>query len=168
MKSTSLSTIAIDLVQSYGNTANNVIKASRVGGERISSYLEDRYMRALASTGKSLSQEARNNAKKKKKFINGYYLKGITLATDSASAVVGGMVKFTGLGMSQVAANASKFEDKTGMTALNTLAQAAVPAAIAVKKIAVQIEAKSADLVKVLTPESKVTSAFRKARARRA
>lgn len=168
MKSTSLSTIAIDLVQSYGNTANNVIKASRVGGERISSYLEDRYMRALASTGKSLSQEARNNALATEKFINGYYLKGITLATDSASAVVGGMVKFTGLGMSQVAANASKFEDKTGMTALNTLAQAAVPAAIAVKKIAVQIEAKSADLVKVLTPESKVTSAFRKARARRA
>jgi hypothetical protein len=168
MKSTSLSTIAIDLVQSYGNTANNVIKASRVGGERISSYLEDRYMRALASTGKSLSQEARNNALATEKFINGYYLKGITLATDSASAVVGGMVKFTGLGMSQVAANASKFEDKTGMTALNTLAQAAVPAAIAVKKIAVQIEAKSADLVKVLTPESKVASAFRKARARRA
>jgi hypothetical protein len=51
---------------------------------------------------------------------------------------------------------------------LNTLAQAAVPAAIAVKKLAVQIEAKSADLVKVLTPESKATSAFRKARARRA
>ena len=168
MKSSSLSSIAIDLVQSYGNTANNVIKASRVGGERISSYLEDRYMRALASTGKALSQEARNNALATEKFINGYYLKGITLATDSASAVVGNVVKFTGLSMSQVAANASKFEDKTGVTALNTLAQAAMPAAMAVKKLAVQIEAKSADLVKVLTPDTKVASAFRKARARRA
>jgi len=168
MKSNTLSAIAIDLVQSYGNTANNVIKASRVGGERISSFLEERYMRALASTGKALPKDVRDNALAAEKFVNSYYLKGITLASDSASAVVGGMVKFTGLGMSQVAANASKFEDKTGMTALNTLAQAAVPAAIAVKKIAVQIEAKSADLVKVLTPESKVTSAFRKARARRA
>lgn len=168
MKSSSLSSIAIDLVQSYGNTANNVIKASRVGGERISSYLEDRYMRALASTGKALSQEARNNALATEKFINGYYLKGITLATDSASAVVGNVVKFTGLSMSQVAANASKFEDKTGVTALNTLAQAAMPAAMAVKKLAVQIEAKSADLVKVLTPDTKVASAFRKARTRRA
>jgi hypothetical protein len=168
MKSNTLSAIAIDLVQSYGNTANNVIKASRVGGELISSYLEERYMRALASTGKALSQEARNNALATEKFVNSYYIKGITLATDGATAVVGSVVKFTGLGMSQVAANASKFEDKTGVTALNTLAQAAVPAAIAVKKLAVQIEAKSADLVKVLTPESKATSAFRKARARRA
>jgi len=168
MKSTSLSTIAIDLVQSYANTANNVILASRVGGERISSYLEDRYMRALASTGKSLSQEARDNALATEKFVNSYYLKGITLATDSASAVVGGVVKFTGSGLSQVAANASKFEDKTGVTTLNTLAQAAVPAAIAVKKFAAQIEAKSADLVKVLTPEAKPVSAFRKARARKA
>lgn len=168
MKTNTLSAIAIDLVQSYGNTAHNVIQASRVGGERISSYLEDRYMRALASTGKSMSQEARDNALATEKFVNSYYLKGITLATDSASAVVGGMVKFTGLGMSQVAANASKFEVKTGVTALNTLAQAAVPAAIAVKKFVVQIEAKSADLVKVLTPDSKAASAFRKARARRA
>jgi hypothetical protein len=77
------------LVQSYGNTANNVIKASRVGGELISSYLEERYMRALASTGKALSQEARNNALATEKFVNSYYIKGITLATDGATAVVG-------------------------------------------------------------------------------
>jgi hypothetical protein len=71
--------------------------------------------------------------------------------------------------MSQVAANASKFEDKTGVTALNTLAQAARgPQPSRSKSWLYRSIAKSADLVKVLTPESKATSAFRKARARRA
>lgn len=168
MKSTTLSAVAIDLIQSYGNTAHNVIKASRVGGERISSYLEERYMRALAATGKTLTQEVRDNALATEKFVNSYYLKGITLASNSASAMVGSVVKFTGLGLDQVAANASRFEDKTGVTALNTLAQAALPAAQAAKRMAEQMEVKSANLVKVLTPETKVTSAFRKARARRA
>ena len=48
----------------------------------------------------------------------------------------------------QVAANASRFEKSTGVTALSTLAVATLPAAQAVVKVAAKLEVKSSVLAK--------------------
>jgi hypothetical protein len=70
----------------------------------------------------------------------------VTLTSDGADTAVNKAVEIAGKGVQQVAANASRFEKATGMTALNTLAVAAVPAAQAVVGVVSKIEAQSSVL----------------------
>lgn len=168
MTAKNLSTVATDLITTYGNTARNVINAYRVGGERVVGFLEQRWETALEQSRPQLTEEVADNALAAQRVFGSYYAKGIALATNSADTVVSQFVKIAGAGVQSVAANASLFEEKTGVTALNTLAGAAVPAVQAVTKLAEQIEAKSAELATKIAGEeaaaAKRTSAFRKAR----
>jgi hypothetical protein len=83
--------------------------------------------------------------------------------------VVSQLVKVAEAGVERAAANASLFEEKTGVTALNTLAQATAPGALALSKLAAQIEQKSAALAGKIAGEHKAAtkrnSAFRRAKA---
>ena len=47
MTAKNLATVATDLIERYGNTAKNVIDASRSGGERVVTVLEKRWNTAL-------------------------------------------------------------------------------------------------------------------------
>jgi hypothetical protein len=83
--------------------------------------------------------------------------------------VVSQLVKVAEAGVERAAANASLFEEKTGVTALNTLAHATAPGALALSKLAAQIEQKSAELAGKIAGEHKAapkrSSAFRRAKA---
>lgn len=173
--SANLSGVTNDLIESYGNTARNVINAYRLGNERAAGFMAQRWEDALAKTGKRLTAETRSNALSAQKKLNGYYIKGVTLSSNGADTAVAKAVELASKGVQQVAANAAQFEKATGFTALQKLAVAAVPAAQAVSKVAVKIEAKSGQLVNSVSgiqPQAKAaikrTSAFKKARAAKA
>lgn len=176
MTAPQLSTVTVDLIESYGNTAKNVILAYRTGGERLVGYVETRWEKALNQSRAQLADDVASNASAAQKAFGSYYVKGITLTADGADAVVNNVVRLAGRGVAQVAANAHKFEEKTGVTALNLLAQAAVPAAVAVTNLAGQIEQKSALLAnrvagstgKAAVAGVKRKPAAKKARARKA
>ena len=185
MTSHQLSTVTNDLIQSYGNTAKNVIQAYRVGGERMVGFMDQRWESAVAGAGKRLTAEVRTNALATQKKLSGYYIKGINLTTDGADSVVSKVVELAGKGIEQVAANANQFQKTTGVTALHKLAVAVVPAAQAVSKVAAKIEQKSSELVKrvagaktpakvikvvkvVKAAAAKRVTPFKKARARKA
>jgi len=68
--------------------------------------------------------------------------------------VVEQIVKLAGAGVERVAANAQRFEDKTGVTALNTLAQATLPGAVALSSLATKIEVTSATLASKIAGEA--------------
>jgi hypothetical protein len=146
MASKSLSTVTTELIESYGNTAKNVINAYRVGNERAVGYMDQSWASAVQKAGIRLSAEVRGNAVAAQKRVTGLYANAVTLTSDSADTAVNKAVEFTGKGVLQVAANASRFEKATGMTALNTLAVAAVPAAQAAVGVAAKIEAQSSVL----------------------
>ena len=172
MTAKNLSTVVTDLIESYGNTSKNVINAYRTGGERIVGFLEQRWERALEASSPKLTAEVIDNASAAQKLFGSYYTQSLALATNSCDTVVSQIVKFAGQGLQQVAANANRFEEKTGVTALGKLATAAVPAAVVVSKLAAQLEEKSGDLVKKIAGEEfapvKNMSAFKKARATKA
>ena len=149
MTAKNLSTVATDLIETYGNTAKNVVSAYRVGNERVAGLVNQRWELALTKSAKSLSAEVRNNALAAQKKISGYYIKGITLSSDGADMAINRAVELAAKGVLQVAANAGKFEKATGNKAFSKMAVAAVPAAIAVSKVAEKIEARSTQLVKV-------------------
>lgn len=150
MTSKNLSAVTTELIASYGNTAKNVISAYRVGNERAVGYVNEVWVSAVAKAGPRLKAEVRNNALSAQKKVAAYYVQGVTLTSDSAEVAVNRAVELAGKGVEQVAANASRFEKATGVTALNTLADAAVPAALAVNQVAAKLEAQSTQLVNKL------------------
>ncbi|SDN25888.1 hypothetical protein [Polaromonas sp. JS666] len=169
MSAKNLSTVANDLIESYGNTALNVIQAYRAGGERVVSLLEQRWNQALKQSRTELTAETAKNASAAQAAFSAYYTKGLLLTTSGAEQVVSQLVKVAEAGVERAAANASLFEEKTGVTTLNTLAQATAPGALALSKLAAQIEQKSAELAGKIAgdskPSSKRSSAFRRAKA---
>ncbi len=146
MTSKNLSTVTNELIASYGNTAKNVINAYRVGNERAVGYVDQSWATAVEKAGTRLSAEVRNNALAAQKRLSGYYAMGVSVTSDNAEIAVSKAIELAGKSVEQVAANASRFEKATGVTALNTFAVAAVPAAQAVTKVAAKIEAQSVAL----------------------
>lgn len=171
MSAKNLSTVASNLIESYGNTAKNVIDAYQAGGERVVSLLEQRWNTALKQSRPQLTAEVARNASAAQLAFSVYYTKGLHLTTHGAQQVVSQLVKVLEDGVERVAANASAFEEKTGVTALNALAQATVPGAEALTRLATQIEQKTAELASkiaggdVVTAKVKRTSAFKQRRA---
>ncbi|HSV55443.1 MAG TPA: hypothetical protein VLJ57_25185 [Burkholderiaceae bacterium] len=176
MRTQSLSTVTTDLIESYGNTARNVINAYRASGERVAEFVDQRWDRALTQSSDQLGADVRKNAQALHDLLNGYYSKSIALTSAGADALVDKVVELAGQGVTQVAANASRFEEQTGTATLSQLALAAVPAALAVSKVASQIEQKSGQLaekiaggkVKATVASVKRAAAAGKARARKA
>ncbi len=138
-----LATVTNELIASYGNTAKNVINAYRVGNERAVVFMDQSFVSALDKAGTRLSAQARDNAVAAEKKITAYYAKSVEMTSDNANLVVNKAVELAGKSVVQVAANAGRFEKSTGVTALTTLATAAVPAAQAVTKVVAKIEAQS-------------------------
>ena len=146
MAKQNLATVTNELIESYGNTAKNVINAYRVGNERAAVFMDESFVSALEKAGSRLSAKARKSALSAEQKLTAYYVKGVEVTSDNANLVVNKAVKLAGKGVVQVSANAGRFEKSTGVTTLSSLATAAVPAAQAVNKVAAKIEAKSSAL----------------------
>lgn len=174
MTAKNLSTVATDLIECYGNTAKNVIDAYRAGGERVVTVLEKRWNAALKQSRSQLTGDVAKNASAAQLAFSVYYTKGLTQTTKGAELVVSQLVKFAEAGVERVAANASLFEEKTGLTTLNTLAEVTKPGAVALSQFAAKLEEKSAALASkiagndVTTASVKRTTAFSQKRAAKA
>ncbi len=176
MSTQNLATVTIDLIESCGNTAKNVINAYRVGNERAVRAMTQRWESAIMKTGARLTAEVRDNALAAQKKISGYYAKGIALTSDGADTAISKAVELAAIGVQLVAANAGKFEKSTGVTTLNTLASAAVPAAQSLREVAGKIEAQSGQFLATVAGNMpgvevaavKRVTPFKKARARQA
>jgi hypothetical protein len=165
MSAKNLSTVAVDLIESYGNTAKNVIDAYRAGGERVVSLLEQRWNQALKQSRTELTAETAKNATAAQLAFSAYYTKGLTLTTKGAQQVVDQLVKVAEAGVERAAANASLFEEKTGVTTLNTLAAATAPGALALSKLATQIEQKSAEFASKIAGDDVTTASVKRTSA---
>ncbi len=170
MQAATLSTVTHDLITAYGNTAKNIIHAYRVSGERTVDFMEQRWDCAVKESSPQLAAEVRQNALNVQKILGGCYAKGVAITTEGAESAVNKFVSFITEGVAQVASNASRFEKKTGVTALNQLALAAVPAAVATAKMVSQLEQKSGELVSKIASDGltvatvKRTTPFKQAR----
>lgn len=150
MANQKLATVTNELIESYGNTAKNVINAYRVGNERAAVFMDARFVAALDKAGSRLSSKARKNAVAAEQKLTAYYVRGVEMTSDNANLVVNKAVELAGKGVVQVSANAGRFEKSTGVTTLSSLATAAVPAAQAVTKVVAKIEARSSKLASQL------------------
>ncbi len=164
MSAQQLSTVAYDVIVSSGNTAKNVINAYRAGGERVAGAIEQRWDNAFAQSRKQLSAETAKNATAAKQLVGGYYTKGLTVTTDSASGLVAQLVKVLGGGVERALAGAELVQAKTGMNTIDTLAQVSMPGVVALSGLAAQAEQQSAALTRKIKGHSALAVAKRAAK----
>ncbi len=148
MTAKNLSTVTNEVITSYANTAKHVIHAYRAGGERAVSAVEASWKRALRQSRPHLDAEVAKNAAALQQTVSGFTLKGLSITSGSANSAVNAMEKMAEAGIDRLAANASMFEEKTGVFALSTLAQAARPGAQALCNLAMQVETSTAGFAK--------------------
>jgi hypothetical protein len=163
------STVAYDVIVASGNTAKNVVHAYRAGGERVAGLLEQRWDRAFKESRAQLSAETAKNATAAKQLVGGYYAKGLTVTTDSATEVIAQLVKVLGGGVERTLAGVELVQAKTGLNTIDTLAQATLPGVVALSNLASTVEQQSATLVRKVagdytSPVGKRASAARKKR----
>lgn len=144
MSNKNLAAVTTELIETYGNTAKNVITAYRVGNERAISYVDQSWAAAVKKAGTRLNAEVRTNALAAQKKVTSLYAQGVVLTSDSAEVAVNKTVELAGKGVEQVAANANRFEKATGMD-LSPIAVAVVPAAQAATKVATKIEVRTSE-----------------------
>jgi murein L,D-transpeptidase YcbB/YkuD len=171
MTAKNLSTVATELIATSGKTAQNVITAYRAGGERMVDLLEQRWNSALRQSRSELSAETARNASAAQLAFSALYTKGLIFSAEGAQQIVQQLVKVAEAGIERASANASLFEEKTGVNTLNSLARASAPGALVLSKLADKVEEQTALLASKLAEPGKGnqrSSAFRQRRTARA
>jgi len=148
MSQKSLSSVATDVIATYGITATNVINTYRFGGERLAGFVEQRFAAVVNRGAAALRQDIRANLIGSQQRVSGYYVKGVHFGTDRAESVVGVAVDLATKGVSLVAVNADRIDRAANLNALAKLNRVAMPAAELVMKVAERIEVGSSELVK--------------------
>ena len=162
MSTKNLSSVATAVIESYGNTAINMINAYRVGGERMIGFVDQRFEAAVNTGASRLSDELRTNLIDTEKRISGYYAKGLQFGTDRAESVVSTAVELANKGVAGIAANAERFDQATKLGALDMLNRVALPAANAMSEVVVRIEEGSSQLAKRVAGKPAIVKAAAK------
>ncbi len=148
MSQKNLSSMATDVISTYGITATNVINTYRFGGERVAGFVDQRFAAVVNRGGAALRKDLRSNLIDSQQRVSGYCVKGVHYGTDKAENVVGVAVDLATKGVGLLASNAERFDRATNLNALARLNRVAMPAAELVVKVADRIEEGSIELVK--------------------
>ncbi len=148
MSNKSLSSVATDVIATYGITATNVINTYRFGGERIAGFVDQRFAAVVNRGAAALRKDLRSNLIGSQQRVSGYYVKGVHFSTDRAQNVVGVAVDLATKSVSLLATNADRIDRAANLNALASLSRVAMPAANLVVKVADRLEEGSSELVK--------------------
>jgi len=162
MSKKNLSNVATAVIESYGNTAINMINAYRVGGERVIGFVDQRFEAAVNTGAARLSDELRSNLIGTEKRISGYYAKGLQIGTERAESAVSTAIDLANKGVDRIAANAERFDQATNIGALEMINRVALPAAEAMSQVVVRIEEGSSQLAKKVAGKPAVVKAAAK------
>ncbi len=148
MSTQSLSSVATQVIQTYGITATNVINTYRYGGERVIGYFDLRFASAVSRGASALGESTRSSLIDNQQRVSGFYVKGLHLGTDRAQSAVGMAVDLATKGVSLVASNAKRLDSSANLNVLDKLTRAALPAATVLNNVAERLEEGSSELVK--------------------
>jgi len=148
MSNKCLSSVATDVIATYGITATNVINTYRFGGERLAGFVDQRFAAVVNRGAAALRKDLRSNLIGSQQRVSGYCVKGVHFGTDRAENVVGVAVDLATKGVSLVAANADRIDRAANLNALAALNRVAMPAADLAMKVAERLEQGSSELVK--------------------
>lgn len=166
MSQQNLSSVAASVIDSYGNTARNVIGVYRAGGERAIDIVDQRFEAAVNTGAASLGQGLRSNLIDTQQRWSVRCSKGLHLGAERATGAVDAAVDLAHKGARRLAANAERFDQATQLGALEAINRVAMPAAVVVGRFAARIESGSSRLVqRVSRQPAPARAAARQAKA---
>ncbi len=148
MTAKNLSTVATDIVETYGKTAINAITTYRVGTERLIDFVDHRVAAAAVGGASRLGGRLRANVVDTQKRVRGLYLQGVTTSATRAQSFVTTAVRVASKGIERFASYAGRVGVVSARNSVQVLARAALPAANAVSNVAERLESGSDRLVK--------------------
>ena len=148
MTAKNLSTVATDIVETYGKTAINAITTYRVGTERLIDFVDHRVAAAAVRGVSRLGGELRANVVDTQKRVRGLSLNGVTASATRAQSFVTTAVRVASKGIERFASYAGRVGVVSAQNSVQVLARAALPAANAVSNVAERLENGSDRLVK--------------------
>lgn len=148
MSTAHTSTVAANVISTYGIIATNVINCYRFGGERLIGAVDARIATALERSASALNKIIRTDLAGGQQRVSGYTVKGVQLSTDRAQSVVGVAIDLATKGVSLLATNAERLDRATNLNALAALNRVVLPVANVVGKVADRIEEASSELVR--------------------
>ena len=140
MSTKNLSTVATQVIETYGITATNVINSYRYGGERIVEFFDERFASVVEGSAPALSKGTRSGLIDSQRRVSGFYVKGLHFGTDRAQSVVGVAVDLATKGVSIVASGATRLDRSANLNALDQLNRVVMPAATLLSNVAERIE----------------------------
>ena len=175
MSAKNIYAVTADLIESYGNTVKNVIDALRAGGQQTVVMLDQRWSSTLLAPNTPIPAQMAQTLSATQQTLNQCITQGLDQSSKGAHEMVNQLVNLATRGVDRLAANASLFDEKTGLPGLNLLSQVSLPAASLMVTLASHIEQKSANMASkyahddVSTTTIKRTTAFsRKSRPKSA
>jgi hypothetical protein len=160
--SKTLSTVAVDVIDAYGNTAKHVIQAYRVGGERVIGFVDQRFEAAVQRGAAALREDWRSGLIGAEKRLSGAYAKGLLMGSARAEQAVETAVDLAHKGVERFAANAERFDHATKIGALDMINRVALPAAAAMSAVVFRLEQGTGRIAKKVAGEPKVVKAVAK------
>ena len=76
MSNKNLSSVATEVIATYGITATNVINSYRFGGERLIGFMDERFATAVHRGASALNEDIRSNLIDKQQPISNYSANG--------------------------------------------------------------------------------------------
>lgn len=166
--SKTLSTVAVDVIDAYGNTAKHVIQAYRHGGERVIGFVDQRFEAAVQRGAAALRDDFRTGLIDAEKRLSGAYAKGLLLGSARAEQAVETAVDLAHKSVERLAANAERFDHATKIGALDMINRVALPAATAMSAVVFRLEQGTGEFAKKVAGQPKVVKAVvKKARVAR-
>jgi hypothetical protein len=147
MSTKNLSTVANEVIESYGVININVINAYRFGGERMIHFVDERFADAVNRGVPALTKQLRSNLIDSQQRVSGFYVKGLQYGSDRAQGAVGVAVDLASKGVNMVAAGAERIDTAAKLNALDKLNRAVMPAAQIVVQMVERMEQGSGKLV---------------------
>ncbi len=154
MAKKNLSTVATQVIATYGITATNVINTTRFGGERVAGLVDQGFASVVNRRAAALRKDLRTRLIGSQQRVSGYCVKGLHLGTDRAQTAVGVAVDLATKSVSLVASGAQRLDSAANLNALARLNEVAMPAADLVVKVADRLEEGSSELVKRVAGKS--------------
>jgi hypothetical protein len=164
MTTPTLSGVTTDVIHAYGETARNLVKATRVGSQRLVGFVDQGVERAVRPLGARLSPALRANLVSTRQRVNDTTRKGIELTTGGAETVVHTAVDLAANGVKRLAAGAQSLDQMLGTHALDQLSLAVLPGAVALHGVVGRFEQGSARLVTRIAGDGVVVKAAKAAR----
>jgi len=154
-----LSSVAASVIDSYGNTARNVIGVYRAGGERMIGFVDQRFEGVVHRGAAGLRDGLRSNLVHTQQRWSGYCVKSLHYGSERATSAVDAAVDLAHKGVERIAANAERFDQATQLGALEAISRVAMPAAAVVSQFAERIESGSSKLMQRVSRQPAVASA---------